>query len=489
MKTIRFAALIAAAATLLTFAARADAHFLWAEIAPAKIETKTDAKTETKVDAKTAQVRLRFAEGADEATNGVPLERLKQARAWNTLGKNLALQTDGDALSSSLASSDNVAGAHQTWGVLDKTAEGRGVFLLEYSAKAARNLDAALQSAKLPLELFAGRDLKNAKEIVATLKRGDNVVSGAAVKLHLPSSETRDLITDANGQVRFATAGNGVYGLRALQNLNQKGKHANIEYSIVRHYTTLTFPIGQISSLAKTVALTTTKSEISAGSDRDAYLLLKNANANRQVVPADFIGFTADVLYIEDGEAHNGTLTYLKKGETKISFPDLDEKDSDEWVRDQISNITGHRRGGDFAKGDGKNAITFAAGDGVVAENKFGRLVNIADGFKSNYRIKDNKVTEVTRTAGGSRFTISVIETFMTDENKYLSNHFAVSYRDEKSGALQRVEGFRDAYAKVGDAWLPAMRTVMAFTPDDATPTIRTIKFRNIQVLKTESTK
>lgn len=143
-----------------------------------------------------------------------------------------------------------------------------------------------------------------------------------------------------------------------------------------------------------------------------------------------------------------------------------------------LYNLVGHRRGGDFAQGDGRNPLSFDKGP----ENNFGRLINLNDRMQSSYRVRDNKVTEVTRVAGNTRFTISVMETLEADPGKYLANHFTVAYRDAKTNALKMFEGYRDSYGQVDGVWLPVGRYVYEFG-ESITPTVRVIRLKNIQIL------
>lgn len=212
--------------------------------------------------------------------------------------------------------------------------------------------------------------------------------------------------------------------------------------------------------------------------DPAAYALLEAAHNARQVMPADFPGFDADIVYRAGGKTVTGKLHYRRGEEAvfKVAGLTADEKD---WLEDQVLSVVGHRRGGDFAKGDGRNPLHFGGGPGVPTVNSFGKLIELDDAMKSSYRVRDNKVMEVTRTAGDTRFTITVMDTMEADPGKYLASHFAVAYRDSKTGDLQKVDAFLDDYEQVGKVWLPASREVITFGPQDS-PQTRSIDFKNI---------
>jgi hypothetical protein len=435
----------------------ANAHFLWGQISESS-------------DTPSFQVTL--AEGSGEMTT-TSLDKIKTAKAWSVSGAPLSLSVQGAALASSFDGTDQVAAAHQMYGVLDKTAQGRGVFLLEYEAKAARDISKAGLNAKLGLELFAHRD---GSEVLATLKHNGKIVPNAVVKLHEPGADAekpRDLTTNAQGQIRFDASESGLYGLRTTAVENTPGTFEGKKYDLLRRYTTLTFSVAPAQGATlKTVALAAAPAAEPMGNakaDPKAYALLKAAHDARQVLPVNFAGYTAKVTYRDGANKIEGTVRLEGGKKLEMSFPTATGDDKD-WIEDTVGNIIGHRRGGTFATGDGKNPLTF--GD----SNEFGPLIELHDRFNSSYRVKDNKVTEVTREMGDSRFTISVVQTQEADPGKYISNHFTVAYRSKTTGELQKVDAFHDDYANWNKVWVPASRTVL--TIDKAvTPRVRTLTF------------
>lgn len=148
--------------------------------------------------------------------------------------------------------------------------------------------------------------------------------------------------------------------------------------------------------------------------DPAAYALLRAAHDARQVLPADFPGFEADVTYRAGAKSVTGKLKYRRGEKASLEVTGLSEDEKD-WFQDQVLSFIGHRRGGDFAKGDGRNPLRFGGGPDAPAENAFGKLIELDDAIKSNYRVRDNKVIEVTRTMGDTRFTITVNSTFEAD--------------------------------------------------------------------------
>lgn len=190
--------------------------------------------------------------------------------------------------------------------------------------------------------------------------------------------------------------------------------------------------------------------------DPSAYALLKEAHDSRQVWPTDFAGFNAEITFNDNGKITKGKLSYEQKGGVSLNIEALEEE-AKKWLVNQLNSVLSHRRGGDFAKRDGANPITFGEDD----KSPIGRLVLLNDGFKSSYRVRDNKVVDVTRTIAGEKFTISVLETTPVENSKYLPRHFTVTYFDAKTGLLKRTEAFSDTHTKISDIWFPTKRHVI----------------------------
>lgn len=224
------------------------------------------------------------------------------------------------------------------------------------------------------------------------------------------------------------------------------------------------------SLTALTVAQSWTKA------DPEAYALLKAATESRVAWPADFAGFTADIVFNDNGQTTKGTLTYSVKDGSQVKMEGLGES-AMEWLDGQLTSLLTHRKGGDFAKGDGRHPLTFDKDDKSPA----GRLIHLNDTLKSSYRVHDGRTTEVNRTMGNERFTISILETTTVDGGKYLPRTFFVTYFDSKTGAIKRVDAFTDAYAKKGNVWYPVSRRLLR--AENGNFTTRVIEFHNPRLL------
>ncbi|MCC6730195.1 MAG: DUF3386 family protein [Chthonomonadales bacterium] len=414
---------------LLAVCAPARAHFLWAVVEP---------------DGGSARALLRFSETPAEPTSPALLARVRPERAWAAGRGPLQLAPREGALACAMPAGARVLAAWQSWGVTDRAAQGRGVFLLRYHAKGAATIDDAGADAGLRVEVYA-REVAGRCEVTVR-DRGQAggaaaPAAGAEIQVSAPGGgQAIALTADANGCASFAPGSPGLCGIRALVRRNVEGTHGGKPYALVRDYSTLTFRIGASARRA----------------DPAAWDLLRSAHANRYVLPTGFAGLSADVTLRDASGSHAGTLEYTKAGNVRLTMDGVAPEELD-WVRSQLSNQLGHRRGGDFAVGDGRYPITFGPDEGAAL---LGRAVELNDGLRSTYRVRDRVVTEVTRTTGDTRFTITVLETRRLPDGRYLPRHFVVTYFDAGSGALKRVETYRDEFGPLLGVWVPLSRRV-----------------------------
>ena len=210
--------------------------------------------------------------------------------------------------------------------------------------------------------------------------------------------------------------------------------------------------------------------------DPVAYELLKTAHDRRSNLPKSFGGFTADVTLNDNGVETMGTVTYTTGKGLEMQVANAD-KSAQEWLRGALLSAVDHRMAGDFAKGDGSHPHTFTPDD----HSPLGRQIALNDNFKSLYRVRDNQIMEVTRTMGSLRLTITMLENTVVDNGQYLPKHFAVTYFNANTGAVEHAEYFTDSHARIDGAWMPSARRVV--TVSNTGITTRSYDLKNIHLL------
>jgi hypothetical protein len=448
---------VAMCGLILLVSLPAQAHFLWADI----------------TSAPQPALHLTFSEDGTSPTSPRLLSRISSAKVWTAGVAPLTLAPTAGAQVAALPAAQHVAAAEETWGIYDASEAGLGTFLLRYYAKAANNTPAASSPMGLSVEVFAHRQ---GGQVLAQVSHDGKPAVGAEVWVAAPGATDQPILkTDAHGEVQFPVTASGKCRIRAMVAETVSGDYAGKKYTLIRDYSTLTFPVE--AKAAQVSLASVPSSHPDAHADPAAYALLEAAHDARQTFAPNFPGLTAKITFDDNGMVHAGMLTFDPAGTLHVSAADLSPQ-AQEWLENQSDSLLTHRQNDDFATGEGRDALTLGSDD----HNPLGRVVTLHDALQSSYRIKDNTLTEVTRTMGGQRFTVTVLETTPGNPGKYLPHQFAVTYFDAKTGAINRSDLSTDTFAKVDDVWVPVSRRVVQ--AKDGGFTTRTISFSDIHIWK-----
>jgi hypothetical protein len=211
-----------------------------------------------------------------------------------------------------------------------------------------------------------------------------------------------------------------------------------------------------------------------AKDDPQARELLRRAFEKTARWPADFKGFTADLLVNADGKEVKGSVTVKSSQDVSVS---LDDPELQKWTTNTLAMIAVHRGPRTFEQSDGKSVLTLERG----ATHPLGQTVRIHDALNSFYRIKDDRIRQINRTMGPMRFTINVEDSALTEDDKYLTTRYTVYYFNPQDGRLTNVESFSDSHVRVGQADLPASRQIIS--ADNGTVAVKTLTFSNHRLL------
>lgn len=189
----------------------------------------------------------------------------------------------------------------------------------------------------------------------------------------------------------------------------------------------------------------------------------------------DFKGFQADLQINVNGKETKGTVTV--KGPRDVTVV-IDDADLQTWAQSQIGMIAGHRGHRSFQESDGKHTLTL----GGEENHPLGQRINIqGDGMGSWYRVKDNRITQISRNMPQAAFTINVEDSAITQDQKHLTTRYTVYYFSPKDRSLKNVDSFSDTHIRVDNSDLPATRQIISY--EDGEIVARTLTFENHKML------
>lgn len=194
--------------------------------------------------------------------------------------------------------------------------------------------------------------------------------------------------------------------------------------------------------------------------------LMVRAHAARATWGEDFPGFSADVRLSRNSQRVAGRLTVTADGEVQLDIP---ESFDAEWAQRQLDSLVQHRQAGS----DREYNVSFADDE---TTHPLGRLIKFnEDRLHSIYRIKGDVITEVHRTMGDQRFTISVLGVTRNAEGKYLPRTYSVSFWEAGSGDLKTSSTVQDTWKRVRRFDLPA-RILTVTTEDGSERDVKEIR-------------
>ena len=271
-----------------------------------------------------------------------------------------------------------------------------------------------------------------------------------------------ELKADANGRATWRLTEPGQYAVYVKHVVPQAGTQNGQTYDEIREFATLAFDWPLDNSRV----------------DADAVAIFEKAIAARAAWK-DFKGFTAQASVYLDGRRSAGQVTVKPDGD--VSFdgePKLDDEAAREWVRDQLHSLVIHRV--PLSGIQSKPVLCFADKE---EEHPLGRLLTFHGGrFASTYRIRDDEITVVNRSLGRENMSLQMLDTERNAENKVLPRAYQVQYRDAQTGAITRVETFRNRWQRLGKLDLP--ETLAQTVSSASGVSVRSLKLQSLKTIE-----
>jgi ketosteroid isomerase-like protein len=213
-----------------------------------------------------------------------------------------------------------------------------------------------------------------------------------------------------------------------------------------------------------------------AGVRGEADELLRAAHETAHRWPAGFRGFRAGLRYATAELVAEGAVA-VRRGpdvQLEIDLPDDDRRS----LQHELSSLAGHRWERPYEEGDGRLEKQVHADDG----HPLGRLVELDDKMDSAYRVGDGRLNAITRTHGGTRFTIAIQGRAEAPDGRTVSNAFTVLHWAD--GRLVRSDAYTDEFAAVGGLLLPRVRQVV--TARDEGLSVRRLELHDHELIAGE---
>jgi hypothetical protein len=201
----------------------------------------------------------------------------------------------------------------------------------------------------------------------------------------------------------------------------------------------------------------------------------RSAYENRYTWDKNFPGYQAQLTLTQGEEVYHGTIKV--NADLTVEVTGIEDEKVQESIYNQMRDIVTHRKRKSFAEAHGKNTFHLGEEDATGAVE----IKVEGDAMGSNYKVRGQEISQVSRVMGPIAFTINTAESLDTGEG-YISTKYNAIFRNPKTDELKEKREFEEEYTQLGGYYLPARQTIQAISKDGETITTE-FRFSNFQLL------
>lgn len=203
--------------------------------------------------------------------------------------------------------------------------------------------------------------------------------------------------------------------------------------------------------------------------------LFKSAYENRYTWDSDFPGYRADVEFKQTDVIYIGKMRV--NADLTVEVTDIDDQSVAESLYTQLRDVVTHRKRTSFEKAHGANQFSLGKLDSSGAQE----ILVEGDAMGSNYCVRDNQISLVSRVMGRMAFVINHQATLETGSG-YISSHYNAVFRHPTTNEVIRQMDFEDTYEQMGHYYLMTRQIVR--THEQGKTSLTDIQFSNIKLLQ-----
>lgn len=209
--------------------------------------------------------------------------------------------------------------------------------------------------------------------------------------------------------------------------------------------------------------------------DNTARDIFRKAYENRYTWNENFPGYSADLTFKQGDQVYTA-LVKVEKDYT-VEVTNVSDDQVTENIYNQMRDIVTHRKRSSFDKSHGKNNFDLGQEDPSGAVE----ILVTGDAMGSNYKVRGEEISQVSRVMGPIAFTINTEESLDTGEG-YISVKYNAIFRESQTNELKGKRDFVESYEKVGGYYLPTSQVIEAIDKGGQKTTTE-FSFSNIRLL------
>jgi len=209
--------------------------------------------------------------------------------------------------------------------------------------------------------------------------------------------------------------------------------------------------------------------------DNTARDIFRKAYENRYTWDENFPGYSADLTFKQGDQVYTA-LVKVEKDYT-VEVTNVSDEQVTENIYNQMRDIVTHRKRSSFDKSHGKNNFDLGQEDPTGAVE----ILVTGDAMGSNYKVRGEEISQVSRVMGPIAFTINTEESLDTGEG-YISVKYNAIFRESQTNELKGKRDFVESYEKFGGYYLPTSQVIEAIDKGGQKTTTE-FSFSNIRLL------
>jgi hypothetical protein len=203
--------------------------------------------------------------------------------------------------------------------------------------------------------------------------------------------------------------------------------------------------------------------------------LFRAAYENRYTWDADFPGYSADVELKQGDEVYTGKIRINRDLSVEVSG--IEDEAVQESIYTQLRDVVTHRKRNSFDKAHGANTFNLGETDSAGATE----ILVQGDAMGSNYKVRNNQISLVSRVMGRMAFVIHHKASLDTGEG-YVSSNYTAVFRNPQTNQVLRQLEFEDTYEKIGDYYVMTRQVI--HSNEQGQPSTTEFNFSNVKLLQ-----
>jgi len=203
--------------------------------------------------------------------------------------------------------------------------------------------------------------------------------------------------------------------------------------------------------------------------------LFRAAYENRYTWDSDFPGYVANVELKQASEVYTGKIQI--NPDLSVEIMEIEDDTVQESLYTQMRDVVTHRKHIPFDKAHGSSKFSL----GKVDPSGSQEIIVEGDAMGSNYCVRDQQISLVSRVMGRMAFIIHHKKSLAT-RSGYISSHYSAVFRNPKTNDIIRQMEFEDTYEPVGNYYLMTRQVIR--THEQGETTLMDIQFSNVKLLQ-----